>query len=271
MRRLSVSAWLLVAATAVLLCEGAYASAATRWVNDDASSYNPPGMSCRIAGYATIQAAVSAANAGDTIKVCPGTYAETVTIPTNNLKILSTGGAANTIIAPSTHNIVVEIEATGLTLKGFTIVPAGFTDPDIGINVALQVDTGVAIKRNVVRGGRIGINLGCVSFGTTIKRNDVVSQTEAGINIDTCEAPPFPGSHNNSIHHNTACSVTSTASIALGGSSDDNDIHHNTATTISSFGSGNEIHDNTTRNPIVDNSGGANSIHDNTVNPNVCF
>ena len=81
----------------------------------------------------------------------------------------------------------------------------------------------------------------------------------------------LPGSHDNSIDHNIACSVTSTASIALGGSSNDNNIHHNIATTISSFGTGNEIHHNITRLPIVDSSGGGNSIHDNMTIPSVCF
>ncbi len=270
MRKLSVSACLVIAVATIVLSEGAYASAATRWVNDDASSYNPPGTSCRQAGYATIQAAVSAASPGDTVKVCPGTYHENVVIGTNNLKIISTGGAAVTTIAPNVSAHVIDVTATGLILKGFSIAAVGFDDPDIGIHVAIQDDTAAKIIRNVIRGGRIGINLGCVSSGTIIKRNNVISQTEAGINIDTCEAPPFPGSHNNSIHHNTACSVTSTASIALGGSSNDNHIHDNVATTISSFGAGNEIDHNTTKFAIVDNSGGANSIHDNTVDPNVC-
>jgi len=67
------------------------------------------------------------------------------------------------------------------------------------------------------------------------------------------------------------CSITSTASIALGGSSNDNNIHHNVATTISSFGTGNQIHHNTTRLAIVDNSNGGNSLHDNTIDPSVCF
>ena len=66
-------------------------------------------------------------------------------------------------------------------------------------------------------------------------------------------------------------SDSNTASIALGGSSDDNSIHHNVATTISSFGTGNQIHHNTTKLPIVDNSGGGNSLHDNTTDPSVCF
>ncbi len=267
----SISARLVIALATVVLCEAAYASAATLWVNDDAAGYVSPGTSCQQAGYAAIQAAVDAASPGDTINVCPGAYDENVVILTDDLTVASTGGAADTIIAPATSAHVIEVRAAGLTLEGFTIVAAGFDDPDIGINVAIEGDTDATIVHNVIRGGRIGINLGCVSFGTTIAHNSVISQTEAGINVDTCEAPPFPGSYDNLIHHNVACSITSTASIALGGSSNDNSIHHNVATTISSFGTGNEIHHNTTRMPIVDNSNGGNSLHHNTTDPSVCF
>lgn len=269
-RSLLVSAVRAATAT-VVLCTAAYTSAATLWVNDDAASYVPPGTNCLQAGYATIQGAVDAASPGDTINVCDGTYDENVVILTDDLTLVSTSGATATIIAPTTSDHVVEVRGTGLTLKGFTIVAAGFADPDIGINMAIEGDTDATIARNVIRGGRIGINLGCASSGTTIQHTSLISQTEAGINIDTCEAPPFPGSHDNSIHHNVACSITATASIALGGASNDNNIHHNVATTISSFGTGNKIHHNTTRLAIVDNSSGGNSLHHNTVDPSVCF
>ena len=214
---------------------------------------------------------MNAASPADTIDVCDGVYDENVVILTDDLTLVSTSGATATIIAPTTSAHVIEVRGTGLTLKGFTIVAAGFDDADIGINMAIEGDTDATIVRNVIRGGRIGINLGCVSFGTKIEHNNLISQTEAGINVDTCEAPPFPGSHDNSIHHNVACSITSTASIALGGSSNDNNIHHNVATTISSFGTGNNIHHNTTKVAIVDNSNGGNSLHHNRVDPTVCF
>jgi hypothetical protein len=270
-RNPSLSAALAMAAAVLVLCQATSASAATIWVNDDAAAYSPPGTSCAQAGYAAIQDAVDAASPGDTIKICPGAYDESVVIAPNDLTLESTAGAATTIIAPTISAHVIEIRGTGVTVKGFTVVAAGFEDADLGINVAIEGDTDLTILRNVIRGGRIGINLGCASFGTTVAHNVLLSQTEAGLNIDTCEAPPFPGSHDNSIHHNTACSVVSTASIALGGSSNDNSIHHNIATTISSFGAGNQIHHNTTRQAIIDNSGGGNSLHHNTVDPDVCF
>jgi hypothetical protein len=269
MRTLSAFALVAVTVTTVLLGEAAPATASTRWVNDDAASYVPPGTSCVNAGYATIQAAVTAAGPGDIIKVCPGTYSENVSISTNNLTVMSTGGASFTTVSAAVSFHVFNIAALGVTLKGLTIRPAGVADQDFGVNVAIDGNTQVKLLQNVIASGRIGINLGCSSFGSTVAHNTLNGQTEAGINIDTCEAPPFPGSHDNKVHHNTACGATSTASIALGGSSDTNKIHHNDATTISVFGTGNKVHHNTTQVAIVDNGTGS-KVHDNTVNPGVC-
>ena len=92
------------------------------------------------------------------------------------------------------------------------------------------------------------------------------ANTDGGINIDTCEIAPFPGSDFNNVHHNNVCSDTSSGSIALGGNSNGNDVHHNVARRISVFGFNNNVHHNTTQVAIVDSSGG-NSVHDNTVDP----
>lgn len=269
MRKLSALALAAVTVAALLLAQAASAAAVTRWVNDDAGSYSPPGTSCTNAGYATIQAAVTAASPSDVINVCPGTYRENITVATNDLTIMSTGGAAVTTVSAAISAYVFHVTGLGLTLKGLTIRPAGVADGDIGVNIGIGGDTHAKLTYNVIISGRIGINLGCGSSRTKVANNTISDQTEAGINIDTCEAPPFPGSHHNSVHHNTACSVVSTASIALGGSSDKNKIHHNTATTISVYGDKNKVHDNTTKVAIVDNGTGSH-LNNNTVNPAIC-
>jgi hypothetical protein len=247
----------------------ARAATLTHWVDNDASASSAPGSSCADAGYATIQDAVSSADASDVISVCPGSYTENVVVGTTDLTIESTGGASVTTVAAAESFYVFQVLSPGVTLEGFTIVPAGIADGDIGVNVAIEGDTHETLLRNVVIGGRIGVNLGCASFGSAIVHNTVSGQTEAGINVDTCEAPPFPGSHDNAIHHNVACSVTSTASIALGGSSNDNAIHHNVATSISVFGTGNKVHHNRTSIAITD-SGFGNDLHHNASDPGVC-
>jgi hypothetical protein len=260
----------LAAATfALLLCAPAAADAATRWVNDNAVTYLPPGTNCTRPGYPTIQAAVNAAGAGDVIRVCPGKYVENVTIATSNLTVFGTAGAAATMVKAAKSAYVFVIAASGVTLRGFTIIAAGVADGDIGVNVAIDGATGLKLLDNVIFSGRIGVNLGCVTSGSVVAYNTVHGQTEAGVNIDTCEAPPFPGSRDNTIHHNVACSFTATASIALGGSSDDNRIQYNVATKISVFGSGNVVRYNTTQTAIVDNGSGS-TLNNNLTDPGVC-
>ena len=128
-------------------------------------------------------------------------------------------------------NSVVTVTGRNATVAGFTLVPAGSVAKyDIGVNVAIAGNASAEIGHNYIRGGRIGVNLGCASSGSTVYHNNVRGATETGINIDTCEIPPaYPGSTFNSVHHNTVCGGLFPYSIAGGQGSDFNSVHHNTA------------------------------------------
>ena len=198
------------------------------------------------AGYPTIQAAVNAAGAGDTVKVCPGLYVENVTLNKASLTVVSTGGASVTRIRAAQVAAVVAITHPNATLIGFTLTPAGSVAKyDIGVNVAIGGNASAEIAHNVIRGGRIGVNLGCGSSGSTVYHNVVRGATETGINIDTCEIAELPGSTFNSVHHNTVCGGLYPYSIAGGQGSDFNSVHHNTARWITFYGDGNIVHNNT--------------------------
>ena len=237
---------LLIILPAAVLVSGPNADAATIWVSPNAAGV-APGTSCNNAGYATIQAAINTANAGDTVNVCPGIYNENITINKANLTVSSTGGAGVTIIKAAVIASVVTLTGVNATVDGFTLVPAGSVAKyDIGVNVAIAGNASAEIAHNYIRGGRIGINLGCASSGSTVYHNNVRGATETGINIDTCEIPPaYPGSTFNSVHHNTVCGGLFPYSIAGGQGSDFNSVHHNTARWITLFGDGNIVHNNT--------------------------
>ena len=241
MRKALVLALLLGA----VLVSGQNAHAATIWVSPNALG-PAPGMSCKNAGYATIQAAINAANAGDTVYVCPGSYVENITINKADLTVSSTGGAGVTIIKAAVINSVVTVMGGNATVAGFTLVPAGSVAKyDIGVNVAIAGNASAEIAHNYIRGGRIGVNLGCGSSGSTVYHNNVRGATETGINIDTCEIfPAYPGSTFNSVHHNTVCGGLFPYSIAGGQGSDFNSVHHNTARWITLYGDGNIVHNN---------------------------
>ena len=251
---------------AAVLIGGQHANAATIWVSPSASG-PAPGISCNVAGYTTIQGAINAANAGDTVYVCPGTYLENITINKANLTVSSTGGYRVTVIRAAVINSVVTVTGVNATVAGFTLAPVGSVAKyDIGVNVAIGGNASTEIAHNYVRGGRIGVNLGCGSSGSTVYHNLVRGATEAGINIDTCEiAPDYPGSTFNSVHHNAVCGGTYPYSIAGGQGSDFNTVHHNVATWISLYGDGNIVHNNTAQLFNIVPGSPANATFNNTV------
>jgi hypothetical protein len=85
-----------VLATAALALSASPAFAAERTVDDDAAE-------CPAAEFTSIQAAVTAADPGDTIRVCAGVYQEQVRIPAgkDGLKLFSTPKQAAVIKAPA--------------------------------------------------------------------------------------------------------------------------------------------------------------------------
>jgi hypothetical protein len=237
------------------------------WQRADAATILWVGHCGNVAGYPTIQAAINAASAGDTIKVCPGIYIENVTINKASLTVMSTGGAAVTRVLAAQVASVVTITQPNASLVGFTLTPAGSAAKyDIGVNVNIGGNASAEIAHNVIRGGRIGVNLGCASSGSTVYHNNVRGATETGINIDTCEIPPeYPGSTFNSVHHNTVCGGLYPYSIAGGQGSDFNSVHHNTARWITFFGDGNIVHNNTAQLFNIWPGNPANVTFNNTV------
>ena len=130
-------------------------------------------------GLPAIQAAINAANAGDTVDVCPGSYLENITINKANLTVGSTGGSGVTRIRAAVINSVVTVTGGNATVVGFTLVPLGSVAKyDIGVNVAIAGNASAEIAHNYIRGGRIGVNLGCASSGSTVYHNNVRGATE---------------------------------------------------------------------------------------------
>ena len=124
------------------------------------------GNDCRHAAYTTIGAAVVAANPGDTIVVCPGTYPEEVQLSkpvslegkaaTINVAGL---GLANGIIITSSHVSVSGFTVTGALGEGIVAEPAGVlinpappTDPS---QVMVPI-TDVSIEHNIVDANDLG-------------------------------------------------------------------------------------------------------------------
>ncbi len=124
MRKLLV---VLASSAGLLLAGTASASAAVLPVDDDGRA-KPSNCNANSPASPTIQGAVDAASAGDTITVCPGTYPEQVTIDDtkDDLRLVSVQRRAAIIQAPPTFDRtrpdIVRVEgAEDVELLRFTI------------------------------------------------------------------------------------------------------------------------------------------------------
>ena len=110
--------------------------------------------------YSTIQAAIDAASAGDTVLVADGTYTENLIID-KDIKIISENGAEKTIIDGGEIKHVIEFNSSALTtrdcvLDGFTITNGGNANGSSdeaggGINVW---DGSPTLRNLIIKGNR---------------------------------------------------------------------------------------------------------------------
>lgn len=164
-------------------------------------------VNCGAGSFPTIQDAVDAAAAGDTIQVCNGVYPEQVTITTNNLRLESQNPLGATIQAPpslpasQTSAIVHVAGATGVTISGFTISGPAGVPGTIGYGVLVDQTGSATVTGNhivdihdnpSITGNQngVGIAAGCclptpgASSGTvTATKNTIDSYQKAGIDI----------------------------------------------------------------------------------------
>ncbi len=100
------------------------------------------GTCTKFVNYPTIQQAVTAVSAGGTVKVCPGTYPEQVTI-TKNLTLIGVGPTASTVVVP----------AGGLLTNGVTDI----TGYPTAAQIFVQNVSAVTISHMAVDGANDGL------------------------------------------------------------------------------------------------------------------
>ena len=159
-RLMAVSA-VVVAAMASAVTPTSAAGPRTRWVDSDGHA-GPAGCNSSAHASTTIQHAVDASHRGDTVKVCPGTYLEQVTIKghRDGLTLESFRKWGATIKAPTSleaagpygFTVLVLIDRVDyVTVRGFKVVTRTQAPCDIvGAGIAA-----IASKQTAIRGNRL--------------------------------------------------------------------------------------------------------------------
>jgi hypothetical protein len=158
---------LLTLVSAATVFPAATSHAASTLVVDDDR------VQCPGAAYTSIQTAVNAASAGDTIQVCPGTYHEIVTVTTPNLTLAGqttlpqncdqfvapdpTRDSIIDVTNPSNQGIV-NLEADSIRLQGFTVQNNQGNPSSGGFGIETSnTHSGYVISNNVVQGNPAGM------------------------------------------------------------------------------------------------------------------
>lgn len=132
----------------------------------------------------TIQAAINAAQNGDTVIVAPGTYFESINFNGKAITIRSEGGPNVTVIdAGGTNSVVTFTNGEGISSKliGFTIQNGGGSRFDEGGGVYIA-GASPTVMDNIITKNRACIGVGIAIFGGSpvIQRNVITGSIENG-------------------------------------------------------------------------------------------
>jgi parallel beta-helix repeat protein len=168
---------------------------------------------CKKADFTTVQAAVTAASPETAILVCAGTYRESVTITTSDLRIRAKGAPGAVVLDGMAQTLLAGFyiqNASGILIKGFRI--QNFHEAGI------LLDNGDRnrIRKNVTTGAHHdGIELRLGSSGNRIEHNlaiDNLAFNACGIQIRDA------GSTGNVVRHNVSINNNWGIRIGLGAS-----------------------------------------------------
>ena len=168
------------------------AFAATIVVNNDA-------IDCPKADFTSIQTAVHAAQPGDKILVCPGTYTEAVLVDKPDLRIEAMGAAGSVVLQGTpAHEIGFHLlNTSGVLLEGFTV--QGFR----GANIRVENGSGNKVRKNISTQliGPAGSSIHVMnSSANIVEHNTAVSNCANCSGIGVAES----ASSDNIVRHNEA-------------------------------------------------------------------
>lgn len=121
---------LLVAGSGTAQADAPAGIPTVHWVGTvTGASASSPGSSCTAPGYRSLAAAIATARDGDEVRICAGTYRETVIVE----RPLSLTAVGQVTIAPVAGATGLDLRATGITLEGVRVDASRVTGQGIRI------------------------------------------------------------------------------------------------------------------------------------------
>lgn len=218
----------LVAALGFGVVHRADAAGVTFVVAADGKATSNNCNSSVVTPYTTVSAAIAAASAGDTVKVCPGAYTENVVIDKAlTLKGAKAGDSVNARTFgganESTVTGLVTVQAANVKVDGFSL-----TNPGQGLGVLVKTAANNAvIKHNFVKtvgsntfvGPTVGVYLELGPDNALVSGNaisDVQSQTGSAQGVLVGDSTSADPSLNTRIDNNMVTNITSVNRGAYG-------------------------------------------------------
>lgn len=151
--------------------------------SDDLLVVDDDGADCPDAGYATIQPAVDEALEGQTVRVCSGTYAGSVEISVEDLKLL---GQDAILDGEQSRTNGITVDAQSVEVQGFTVL--NYKEAGIRVNaddVLLEENT---VEQNEGDGVKVRFGAQATVRETTALNNQgtgiVVSGADGSLVVD---------------------------------------------------------------------------------------
>jgi len=218
--------------------------------------------------FTTIQAAVSAADPGDTIIVRDGVYNENVGV-NKHLTIKSQNGSASTIVKGAPGSRVFVITADHVNISGFTVKSSTISGMKSGIdinanycnisnNIVLNsyqwgIYVGYSKNNNTIMNNKVSNWLGIGIFLYLHSENNVITNNHV---LNTDEGLYLWDSNNNKITNNYI--LNTDKGIYLRGGSSNNKITDNT---VSDSGYGILLGYSNSNNNVITNNNVSNNVH----------
>jgi parallel beta-helix repeat protein len=172
----------------------------------------------------TIQAAIDAADIGDTVRVDPGTYTENLRLR-SGVNVVGSGYSSTILRGLGNTNVVTATGVTNSRFEGFKITRNGNND-----NAGVIINGGsLLLNNNWITGNRNGVR---INGGSPIIRNNVIDQNgsaaDAFQNYGIVSLSATPLIANNLIVSNTGAGIYLAWAASSGAQVINNTVAHNT-------------------------------------------